>query len=220
MFLLASADGFGQGRAVSLAMSPFEDEFRAFALAEARAPLPRDAVLFYGSSSIRMWTTLAQDFAGLPVVNRAFGGSTLRECVAEMERLVFPVEPRAIVLYAGDNDLDQGARPEAVRACLEEFVCRVDDRLGLVPIVFISVKPSPARVANLANIRRTNALIRESIAAWPQARFLDLFPLMLQPGGKPSRELFTEDGLHLSAAGYRLWTAQVRACLAAPGLFP
>ncbi len=96
----------------------------------------------------------------------------------------------------------------------------IDDRLGLVPLVFISIKPSPARLGNLANIRRTNALIRDTIASWPQARFLDLFPLMLNPDGRPRRELFTEDGLHLSAAGYRLWAAQVRACMAALGLLP
>jgi lysophospholipase L1-like esterase len=92
--------------------SPFAGEFRAFALEEARAPMPRDAVLFYGSSSIRFWQTLAQDFPELAVVNRGFGGSTLAECVEEMERLVFPVQPRAVVLYAGENDLDQGASPE------------------------------------------------------------------------------------------------------------
>src|SRR6185369_1814803 len=93
-------------------VSPFAEEFAAFAKAEARAPLPRDAVLFYGSSSIRLWATLAEDFPGLAVVNRGFGGSTLAECVQEMERLVFPVQPRAIVLYAGENDLDQGASAE------------------------------------------------------------------------------------------------------------
>lgn len=206
---------------VSPSISIFEDEFRAFAQAEARAPLPRDAVLFYGSSSIRFWETLAADFNGLPVVNRAFGGSTLRECVAEMERLVFPVEPRAIVLYAGDNDLDQGARPEEVHDHFEEFVSRIDDRLGLVPIVFISIKPSPARIGNIAGIRRTNALIRETLAQWPQARFLDLFPLMLVPGGAaPRTELYLADGLHLSPAGYRLWAAQVRGSLSELGLLP
>jgi hypothetical protein len=72
-------------------VSPFAEEFRAFALAEARAPLPRDPVLFYGSSSIRLWDKLAEDFRGLAVVNRGFGGSTLAECVQEMDRLVFPV---------------------------------------------------------------------------------------------------------------------------------
>ena len=202
-------------------MSIFEDEFRAFAAAEARTPLPREPVLFYGSSSIRLWDSLERDFPGLPAVNRAFGGSTLRECVAELERLVFPLEPRAIVLYAGDNDLDQGARPEEVRAHLEEFVSRVDDRLGLVPIVFISIKPSPARRWNLAAIRRANDLVREVLAGWPQARYLDVFAPMLRPeSDEPRGELFDADGLHLNAEGYRLWTAQVRASLADLGLWP
>ena len=206
---------------MSPSTSIFEDDFRAIARAEARTPPPRDPVLFYGSSSIRFWTTLAEDFPGLPVVNHAFGGSTLRECVEEMERLVFPVEPRAIVLYAGDNDLAQGARPEQVQAHFEEFVSRIDDRIGLVPIVFISIKVSPARLGNSANIRRTNALIRSSLEAWPQARYLDLFSLMLHPEGDlPRRDLYTSDGLHLSAAGYRLWTEQVRATLADLGLLP
>jgi lysophospholipase L1-like esterase len=202
-------------------MSIFEDEIRALVLSEARAPLPRDPVLFYGSSSIRFWTTLAADFPELPVVNRAFGGSTLRECVEEMERLVFPVDPRAIVLYAGDNDLDHGARPEEVQEHFEDFVSAVDDRLGLVPLVFISIKPSPARLWNIANIRRTNALIRDTLAAWPQAQFLDLFTPMLRPDGQDARrEFYAEDGLHLSAEGYRLWAEQVRACLAGLGLLP
>lgn len=195
-------------------MSIFEDEFRAFALAEAREPLPGDPVLFYGSSSIRLWETLAADFAGTPVVNRAFGGSTLRECVAELERLVFPVEPRAIVLYAGENDLDLGATPEEVAADFAEFVTRIDDRFGLLPIVFISIKPSPARLWNLTRFRRANALIRATLAAWPNATYLDLHALMLHPDGdSPRAEFYAEDGLHLSARGYELWAAEVRACL-------
>lgn len=201
-------------------MSIFENEIQAFAHADAQAPLPREPVLFYGSSSIRLWTTLTEDFAGLAVVNRAFGGSTLRECVAEMERLVFPIEPRAIVLYAGDNDLDQGARPEEVAELLEEFVSAVDDRLGLVPIAFLSIKTSPARMWNVVNIRRTNDLIAAMLAQWPQVRFLDLLPLMSQPDGAPCREFFAEDGLHLSAAGYRLWAPRVRAALSDLGIFP
>lgn len=202
-------------------MSVFEAEFQAFAQAEAREPLPREPVLFYGSSSIRLWTTLAEDFRGLPLVNRAFGGSTLRECVAEMDRLVIPVEPRAIVLYAGDNDLDQGASPEDVRGHFEEFATRIDDHLGLVPIIYLSIKASPARFWNVDKIRQANALIGETIRKWPAAHYLDLFTLMLHPDGQwPRAELYGEDGLHLSAAGYELWADQVRACLSALRLLP
>lgn len=200
--------------------SPFAEEFRAFAEAEARAPLPRDPILFFGSSSIRLWTTLGEDFPGVALVNHGFGGSTLRECVQEMDRLVFPTQPKAIVLYAGENDLDQGTSPETVDAHLREFASRLDDRFGLVPLIFISVKPSPSRAWAWPRIRRTNELVRATVAAWPNARFVDVFPHMFNAEGRVRHELFTEDWLHMSRAGYLLWAEHVRACLAELSLLP
>ena len=194
-------------------VSPFAEEFAAFATAEARTPLPRDPVLFYGSSSIRLWQTLAEDFPGLDVVNHGFGGSTLAACVQEMERLVFPVQPRAVVLYAGENDLEQGATPERIEELFREFAEGLDDRLGLIPLIFISIKPSPSRAAVFPRIQRANELVRRAIADWPNARFLDVFPLMIDTAGQVRHEFFTEDWLHLSRAGYLLWAAQVGACL-------
>lgn len=197
--------------------SEFDPELLAFEKQEKLAPAPRGAVLFYGSSSIRLWTTLAEDLAGLPVVNRGFGGSTLAACVHEMERLIYHLEPRLVVLYAGENDLDQGSTPERVRELFEEFMRRLSQRLGPVPVVFISLKPSPARAWALGQIRRANELVREAIAAWPQVTFLDIFPQMLGPDGKARRELFSPDWLHMSPAGYELWTAEMRACLTGLG---
>lgn len=194
-------------------VSPFFEEFRALAKAEARMPPPRDAVLFYGSSSIRLWQSLAEDFPGRAVVNHGFGGSTLADCVDEMERLVFPVQPRAVVLYAGENDLDQGAAAERIEDLFRDFAERLDDRLGLIPLVFISIKPSPSRAWAFPQVRRANNLIRDALSDWPNARFLDVFPLMLDAAGKVRHELFTEDWLHLSRAGYLMWAAQVRTCL-------
>lgn len=182
--------------------------------AEKNRPHPPAAVLFYGSSSIRLWTTLAADFAHLPVVNHGFGGSTLAECVQELDRLVFPVNPRAVVLYAGDNDLDQGTRPEGVAALLEAFVDRTCARLGPTPIFFLAIKPSPVRFWNIGNIRRANDLARGVIAErWPYVHFVDVFHPMLNGTGEPRRELFTEDGLHMNRAGYELWTTLVGEAL-------
>ena len=197
--------------------SPFIEEFRALAIAEARTPPPRDALLFYGSSSIRLWATLAQDFADVPVVNHGFGGSTLADCIGEMERLVFPIEPRAIVLYAGDNDLDQGAQPGEVLTRFRTFVENVRERLGRVPILFLSVKPSPIRFWNSAKIRHTNALIADAICKQgveAHMHFLDVFHPMLNDAREPRRELFDGDGLHMNATGYALWTSLVRGALA------
>jgi lysophospholipase L1-like esterase len=193
--------------------SPFADEFRAFAIAEAHRPLPSSSVLFYGSSSIRLWETLARDFAGLSVVNHGFGGSTLADCVGEMERLVYPVQPRALVLYAGDNDLDQGAPPERVAELFQQFMGGIRARVGAIPVAVLSIKPSPVRFWNAGKIRYANALLADLAGTAPGCRYLDVFSAMLTATGEPRRDLFGEDGLHLNGAGYQLWTSSVRAWL-------
>lgn len=197
----------------------FDPEFQSFAEQESQAPVPGGSVLFYGSSSIRFWETLAADFPDLPVVNRGFGGATLANCLYKMERLVFPLNPRAIVLYAGENDLDHGTDPEVIPDLYDQFAGRVADCLGPVPIVFISIKPSVARAAMTGKIRRANGLIFRALPRWPHTSFLDVFPLMLDGEGRARRELFTGDGLHMSRAGYQLWTSQVRPMLAGSGVF-
>src|SRR5262249_43231267 len=151
----------------------------------------RQALLFYGSSSIRFWFKLAEDFPEAPVVNRGFGGSTLAECVEEMERLVFPLQPKAVVLYAGENDLDHGSSPEQVESLFRDFATRLSQRCGPIPLVFVSIKPSPSRAGFMHNVRRANELVLASLKNWPNARFVDVFPLMLDQNGQARRELFT-----------------------------
>ncbi len=198
--------------------SPFADELRALARAEAKVPPPANGILFYGSSSIRLWETLAADFAGLPVINHGFGGSTLADCLAEMERLVYPVLPRAIVLYAGDNDLDQGASPERVVHLVEQIIAGIRHRLGAVPVLTLSIKPSPVRFWNAANIRRSNELIAELIAGCPGVHYLDIFAPMLNERSEPRHEMFSDDRLHMNRQGYSLWASLVRERLVNLGL--
>lgn len=200
--------------------SPFADELRAFAQAEAAGEVPRGAVLFCGSSSIRLWTTLAADFPDHTVVNRGFGGSTLAELLAEIDWMICAAQPRAIVLYAGDNDIDHGTRPEQVLALFEKFMARVRERLGAeVPVLFLSIKCSPARARNIERIEQANTLIREAAPRWPRVRYIDVFTPMMD-GRRPRQALFADDWVHLSAAGYELWTRAVGAALTEPGLLP
>jgi lysophospholipase L1-like esterase len=197
----------------------YQTEFRSFAAEEQTGVLPVRPILFYGSSSIRRWSTLRRDFDGLPVVNRGFGGSTLEECVALLDRLVSPVKPRAIVLYAGDNDLDQGASPETVLSRFEQFAGGVRTRLGWTPIVYVSVKPCPARFWNSTKIEAANALVQKAISLrWREAVFVDVYQAMLDAGGAPRGELFDRDGLHLSPAGYAIWSEAIQQALAETGL--
>ena len=187
-------------------MEWYEDEVRSLELVQREHPAPSNSVVFYGSSSFRLWDTLEQDFSGAPVVNRAFGGSTLAACVFFFERLIPPCRPGALIFYAGDNDLGDGIKPELV---LDSF-CKLKDKIRRhlpgVPFAFVAIKPSPSRWNIIDRIKLVNELVKSEIATWPEASYLDLFPEMLDTDGRPVTEYFDEDGLHLSPLGYRLWT--------------
>jgi lysophospholipase L1-like esterase len=179
----------------------YEEEVAALeATWRVHAPL-RDGIVFYGSSSIRLWITLEEDFPGLGVVNAGFGGSTLAACAHFCPRLVLPHRPRGVIVYAGDNDLGDGRSPEDVLASWSGLM----EHLEGVRVAFLSVKPSPARWSLMEQIEQANALIRLEVERRPQGFYIDIVGAMLDEDGRPRKELYAEDGLHLSPAGYRLW---------------
>ncbi len=190
-------------------MEWYEDEVRG--LERTRSPRlgDRAPVAFYGSSSIRLWETLDDDFPGVGIVNLGFGGSTLEACAHFFPRLVPRWHPRSLLVYAGDNDLGDGRSPEDVLASLRDLIRQADALLGPIPLAFLSIKPSPARRYLDEQIRRANALTRDEISARPGGRFIDVYPRMLDAAGRPLVELYAEDGLHLSRLGYRVWAATV-----------
>lgn len=185
----------------------FEKEIRAFEAADRQHPPPRDAVLFVGSSSIRLWETLAKDFPDVPVINRGFGGSELADSVEYADRIVIPYHPRRIVLYAGDNDIAAGKSPERVFGDFQAFVEKVRASLPDVPISFIAIKPSLARWPLVEKIRQANRLVERYARNKKGLDYIDVFSPMLGPDGKPRPELFRKDGLHLNREGYDLWTS-------------
>ncbi len=175
--------------------------------ADRREPPPRGAILFTGSSTIRRWKTLARDMAPLPVVNRGFGGSQLAHVTVYAPRIVLPYEPAAIVLYSGDNDLDAwtGKTAATVGRDFDRFVSRVRRELPETPIYFVSIKPSRLRRAQWPEQQRVNECIAKRAAGDPTLEYVDIATPMLAGREVPGRELFTRDGLHLSAEGYRVW---------------
>lgn len=187
------------------AAPPFSADIAAFEAADRAHAPPSGAVLFVGSSSIRFWSRLAEDFPGVPVIDRGFGGSTIADCARYAPRIVIPYRPRRIVFYAGDNDVAAGLPPERVLADFESFVTEVRAALPGVPILFIAIKPSPARWSLAEAIRRTNVLIR-TYAASNAVDYVDTYSPMLGADGRPRPELFRADGLHMTRAGYELWT--------------
>jgi lysophospholipase L1-like esterase len=182
----------------------WEEDMRHFAAGDAVAPPPRNGVLFVGSSSIRLWTTLAADFPGVPVINRGFGGSEIRDSTWYADRIIVPYAPRQVLIYAGDNDLFSGRTPAQLRDDFRAFVVRVRKDLPRARIAYISNKPSPSRAHLLAAQREANAMIRAD-AVRLKVDFIDIFTPMLDAQGNPREELFIEDRLHMNAKGYAIW---------------
>lgn len=180
--------------------------FEAFAAADLKlAPQP-GGVVFVGSSSIRLWNDLETSFSDQPVViKRGFGGSQLLDCVKLVNRLVLPYKPRMVVVYAGENDLSEGASPRDVLERFTAFVRAVKAELPDSRIAFVSIKPSPLRAGMIPAVRETNELIRAYSVTEPRLDFIDVHSAMLDANGQPRPELFQADRLHMNAEGYALW---------------
>ncbi len=182
----------------------WEADMQRFEAADAQSPPPRGGVLFIGSSSIRFWDTLAQDFPGVPVINRGFGGSELRDSTWYADRIIVPYAPRQILIYAGDNDLNAGRTPQQLHADFIAFVERVRRDLPKAKIAYISNKPSPSRAQLLSVQREANTLIQAE-AKRLGVDYIDIFTPMLDATGQPDESLFIEDRLHMNRAGYVIW---------------
>jgi lysophospholipase L1-like esterase len=196
------------------APAEFEKEIAAFEAADRQSPPPKGAILFIGSSSIRLWSTLAADFPEHQVINRGFGGSKIADCTHFAERIIFPYEPRLIVFYAGGNDINAGGTAEQVGSDFREFVAKVKSRLPQTKIACISIAGNPARWAQVEKVRAANALIAATAGQDANVEFIDIFPHMLGSDGSPRPELFVADRLHMSPAGYKIWAELVRPHLA------
>lgn len=176
-----------------------------FAAEDAATPPPARPVVFTGSSSVRMWETLAADFPDVVVLNRGFGGSQVRDAVWYADEVALRYKPRQIVLYAGDNDIAEGRSAAQVLADTEAFVARIRHTQPGTPIALLGIKPSPSR-ANLLDVQRdANNTLRAWAATQRNVAYIDVFTPMLDAEGVPREDLFIADRLHMNAAGYALW---------------
>jgi lysophospholipase L1-like esterase len=191
----------------------WENDIRAFEAADKTNPPPQQAILFIGSSSIRLWKTLAQDFPEHEVINRGFGGSQIVDSVSFAGRIVLPYEPKMIVMYAGGNDINAGKSPEQVFADFKAFVQKVREKLPQTRIAYVSIAPNPARWGQVERVRAANTLIREYARGHERLEFIDVFSQMLGPDGQPRPEIFVEDKLHMNEKGYELWRGLIRPYL-------
>lgn len=183
----------------------WEKEIAAYEAQDREHPPEPGGIVFIGSSSIRMWTTLAEDFPHHRVLNRGFGGSLIVDNERFADRIVIPYAPRMVVLYAGGNDLNAGKSPEQVTADFRAFFSRIRTALPQAEIAVISIAGNPKRWAQVEQVKATNEAIEAFLQKHPRTHFIDVFPRMLGADGLPLPHIFREDRLHMNAEGYRLW---------------
>jgi lysophospholipase L1-like esterase len=193
----------------------FKRSIRRFEALDRAVPPKPGVIVFTGSSSINYWNTLVDDMKPLEVINRGFGGSQLAQVNYHAKKIVLPYRPRAVVLYAGENDLSwpSSKTPQTVFADFKSFLALVHGALPEVYIYFISIKPSPRRRRQLPRQREANRLIEEFCQTHARVQFIDVAAAMVNKDGEPRADLFAGDALHPNPRCYELWTSIIKPIL-------
>lgn len=192
----------------------FESEIREYEERDAKSPPPSREIVALGSSTIRLWTKdIGTDLAPLTIIPRGFGGSNLNDALHYLDRIALNYQPRAILLYEGDNDLAQGISPELIRETFQKFVSKVHDRLPETTFYVLSIKPSIARRKLWPEALRTNRFLSEICKSDERLVYLDVATPMLDTQGNIRPDLFLKDNLHMNRAGYELWRDTIRPLL-------
>lgn len=193
--------------AVNGVAQPFANEIAAFKKQDSISFPPKNAILFVGSSSFRKWQNVAVYFPGYTIINRGFGGSTLPDVIRYEKDIIFPYHPEQIVIYCGENDIASSDTVTAknVLQRFKKLFTDIRSAIPAVPVVFVSLKPSPSRWQMKDRMIAANELIRKFLKKQKKAKFISVWKSMLSPDGKPWNALFLADNLHMNEKGYAIW---------------
>ena len=193
----------------------FWNDIQQFRKLDSVQPPLSNAILFVGSSSFTRWTDVQAYFPGYTIINRGFGGSTLADVLRYEEDVIFKYNPKQIVIYCGENDI---ASSDTITAntVFNRFTTLFSEIRAVypnVPVVFISLKPSPSRWHLRDKAIATNDMIEKYLKKQKDAKFINVWNSMLGANGKPKQELFVEDNLHMNAKGYAIWQKLIQPAL-------
>ena len=220
LFYFTSMPCFGQGSGLDgqkTYRSParFEEAIQRFEAADREQLPPRGAIVCVGSSSMRGWhKTIQSDLSPLTLIPRGFGGSNMNDALFFADRIVLPYNPRAVIVYEGDNDIAQGIEPGTIVDTFQTFTEKIHKKLPKCRIYFISIKPSIKRWELWSKMKETNNRIAAECTKDERLIFVDVSPGMLDEEGKPRKEIFKKDDLHITAAGYAIWKNTLMPILA------
>jgi lysophospholipase L1-like esterase len=193
---------------------PFYKDIQAFKDADKKSAPPKNAILFVGSSSFTMWKDVNNDFPGYTIINRGFGGSQLSDVVRYADDVIIPYKPKQVVIYCGDNDIATGSvtATDVLQRFMELFNI-IRNNLPDVHIAYVSIKPSPSRAKYMRIIEDANVMIRQFLSGYPRTAYIDIYHPMLDNEGKPRKELFLDDDLHMNEKGYAIWKEAIQPYL-------
>jgi len=193
----------------------FYSDIQAFKKADETQPPAKHSILFVGSSSFTKWTDVQDYFPGYPILNRGFGGSTLPDVIRYAGDVIFPYQPKQVVIYCGENDLASSDTVTAATVVdrFKTLFGMIRNKLGNVPVVFISLKPSPSRSRLFPKMKEVNEQIKSFLQQDKNAAFADVYSKMLDADGQPIKDIFLSDSLHMNAKGYAIWKPVIEPLL-------
>lgn len=194
-----------------LIAQPFSADIAAFQLQDAASFPQKKSILFIGSSSFTKWKDVQNYFPGYPILNRGFGGSSLPDVIRYADKIIFPYEPKQIVIYCGENDLaaSDTVTADMVVSRFDTLFSLIRNRLPNIPIVFVSLKPSPSRQKFWPKMEEANEAIKAMMENENNAVFVDVYHLMFNEDGSIKKEIFLSDNLHMNAKGYAIWQSAI-----------
>jgi lysophospholipase L1-like esterase len=190
----------------------WENDIEKFEQLDRSEIYPGDALLFAGSSSIRLWTSLDSDMAPYTVIRRGYGGAKLSDFAVYAGRIIVPHKCRAIVLFIG-NDIMGGKDDKSPREVGDLFLNilkTIRKTHPGTPVFWIAITPTPSRWSAWTEIEKANSGIRNICGKKKNTYFIPTDFAFLDEDGKPRRGLFMDDMLHLNRAGYAVWTEIIK----------
>ena len=198
------------------AKKKWESTIMKFEDLDKKNDYPDDSILFVGSSSIRLWETLAEDMKPYPVIQRGYGGAKFQDLAVFAKRIIHPHDFRAVVIFVANDivgEKESDLEPDEVAALFADVVKTIREKNAKAPVFLIAITPTESRWAAWPQIKKSNSAMEAVCKAQENVHFIRTTKPFLDEEGKPKAELFRKDRLHLNPDGYKLWTKIVRKAL-------
>ncbi len=196
-------------------LAPFWKEIKAFKQQDSTMFPVSNQILLIGSSSFTLWKDVQSYFPSYPILNRSFGGSKFVDLIRYRYDVIYPYQPKQILIYCGENDFaaNDTVTVDMVVQRFQTLYKLIRAKYRTVPLVYVSMKPSPSRLHLLSKYVEGNKRIKNWLATKPRTAFVNVYDAMLTKDGKPMPDIFKEDNLHMNAKGYAIWKKILRPYL-------